>query len=69
MENNIGKPNSQEVKQEDLSINKSDGTNKFLTKNQGVKVNDDNNSLKAGERGPYDFLQLFSFFPNQNSTS
>jgi catalase len=25
---------------------------KFLTTNQGVKVNDDHNSLKAGERGP-----------------
>lgn len=52
MENNTGKPNNQEAKQEDLSINKSDGTNKFLTTNQGVKINDDNNSLKAGERGP-----------------
>ncbi|TDO73219.1 catalase [Flavobacterium chryseum] len=44
--------NLQDEKQRDLSINKSDGTNKFLTTNQGVKVNDDNNSLKAGERGP-----------------
>ena len=50
--NNRGKLNNQEAKQEDLSINKSDGTNKFLTTNQGVKINDDNNSLKAGERGP-----------------
>src|SRR4051812_39144838 len=24
----------------------------FLTTNQGVKINDDQNSLKAGERGP-----------------
>lgn len=44
--------NDQEAKQRDLSLNKSDGTNKPLTTNQGVKVNDDNNSLKAGERGP-----------------
>ena len=44
--------NHQEDKQIDLSQNKSDGTNKFLTTNQGVKINDDNNSLKAGERGP-----------------
>lgn len=44
--------NSQDEKQRDLSINKSDGTNKFLTTDQGVKINDDNNSLKAGERGP-----------------
>ncbi|GEP52222.1 catalase [Flavobacterium noncentrifugens] len=45
-------PNRQEDKQADLIPNKSDGTNKFLTTNQGVKINDDNNSLKAGERGP-----------------
>lgn len=44
--------NFQDAKQRDLSINKSDGTNKFLTTDQGVKINDDNNSLKAGERGP-----------------
>jgi len=51
-ENDPNNPNRQESKQEDLSINKSDGTNKFLTTNQGVKINDDNNSLKSGERGP-----------------
>ncbi len=39
-------------KQEDLAKNKSDGSNQFLTTDQGVKINDDNNSLKAGERGP-----------------
>lgn len=44
--------NFQDEKQRDLSTNKSDGTNKFLTTNQGVRINDDNNSLKAGERGP-----------------
>jgi len=44
--------NYQDDKQRDLSVNKSDGTNKALTTNQGVKINDDNNSLKAGERGP-----------------
>jgi len=44
--------NFQDDKQRDLSTDKSDGTNKFLTTNQGVKINDDNNSLKAGERGP-----------------
>jgi catalase len=44
--------NFQEEKQRDLSTNKSDGTNKFLTTDQGVRINDDNNSLKAGERGP-----------------
>ncbi|TDP00263.1 MULTISPECIES: catalase [unclassified Flavobacterium] len=44
--------NFQDEKQRDLSTNKSDGTNKFLTTDQGVRINDDNNSLKAGERGP-----------------
>ncbi|TDO97042.1 catalase [Flavobacterium sp. 245] len=44
--------NFQDEKQRELSFNKSDGTNKFLTTDQGVKINDDNNSLKAGERGP-----------------
>jgi catalase len=44
--------NFQDEKRRDLSINKSDGTNKFMTTDQGVRINDDNNSLKAGERGP-----------------
>lgn len=44
--------NHQEAKQKDLLPHKSDGTNKPLTTNQGVKINDDNNSLKSGERGP-----------------
>ena len=30
---------------------KEDGTNQFLTTNQGLKINDNQNSLKAGERG------------------
>ncbi len=44
--------NLQDEKQRDLSTDKSDGTNKFMTTNQGVRINDDNNSLKAGDRGP-----------------
>ncbi|KUJ60828.1 hydroperoxidase [Flavobacteriaceae bacterium CRH] len=39
-------------KQKDLEINKSNADEQFLTTNQGVKINDNNNSLKAGERGP-----------------
>ncbi|MEN2398659.1 catalase [Flavobacterium sp. MC2016-06] len=38
-------------KQKDLELNKSNADNQFLTTNQGVKINDNNNSLKAGERG------------------
>ncbi|MBS7320303.1 MAG: catalase, partial [Myroides sp.] len=52
MKKNDQSTNDQEAKQEDLLINKSDNTNKFLTTNQGVKINDDNNSLKIGDRGP-----------------
>lgn len=44
--------NDQEAKQKDLMPDRSDATNKFLTTDQGIKINDDNNSLKAGERGP-----------------
>lgn len=51
-QNNPKQPNLQDAKQQDLLVNKSDGTNKFLTTNHGVRINDDNNSLKAGERGP-----------------
>lgn len=36
----------------DLELNKEDLTGQFLTTNQGLRVNDDQNSLKAGERGP-----------------
>ena len=38
-------------KVKDLDPHKELGTGEFLTTNQGVKINDDNNSLKAGERG------------------
>lgn len=31
---------------------REEGTGEFLTTNQGLKINDDTNSLKAGERGP-----------------
>lgn len=44
--------NFQNAKQEDLNSNKSDANNQFLTTNQGVKINDDNNSLIQGQRGP-----------------
>lgn len=52
MKNNKPEKGSSNGKLEDLSKNKSDGTDQFLTTNQGVKINDNNNSLKAGERGP-----------------
>jgi catalase len=57
---NSQQSNLQDAKQQDLMVNKSENTNKFLTTNQGVKVNDDNNTLKAGERGP-SLLEDFIF--------
>ena len=37
---------------DDLSVNTENGADQFMTTNQGLKINDDQNSLKAGERGP-----------------
>jgi catalase len=39
-------------KTEQLAQHSDDGYGKFLTSNQGLRVNDDQNSLKGGERGP-----------------
>src|SRR5687767_13489450 len=39
-------------KLDDLAKNKEDSAGEFLTTNQGVRVNDNQNSLKAGDRGP-----------------
>ena len=36
----------------DLEKNTADATNQFMTTDQGVRINDDHNSLKAGDRGP-----------------
>ncbi|MFV8442387.1 catalase [Flavobacterium sp. LB2P44] len=43
---------SENQKLQDLAIEKSDAENQFMTTDQGLKINDDTNSLKAGERGP-----------------
>src|SRR5438445_13439195 len=40
------------VKIADLKKNTENATDQFLTTNQGLRINDDQNSLKAGERGP-----------------
>src|SRR6187551_238481 len=53
MLSNTNTNNSEENKKiADLQQNTEDSTGEFLTTNQGVKVNDDQNSLKAGERRP-----------------
>ena len=40
-----------DVKTEDLAQNTENGAEQFLTTNQGLRINDNQNSLKAGERG------------------
>jgi catalase len=46
------KPTADNKKVSDLAIHTEDSTGEFLTTNQGVRINDNQNSLKAGERGP-----------------
>ncbi|MDA3613335.1 catalase [Polluticaenibacter yanchengensis] len=40
------------AKAEDLSRNTVDASEQWMTTDQGVRINDDHNSLKAGDRGP-----------------
>ncbi len=40
------------AKTESLAVNTNNATGQFMTTDHGVKINDDQNSLKAGERGP-----------------
>jgi catalase len=42
----------QDKKLTDLQYNLEDSTDRYLTTNQGLRINDNQNSLKAGERGP-----------------
>ncbi|WP_428667127.1 catalase [Runella sp.] len=51
MENSTNE-NQSNKKQDDLAVNKENSQGQFLTTNQGLKINDNQNSLKAGERGP-----------------
>ena len=44
-------PANTDKKLENLAPHTEDGTGQFLTTNQGLKINDNQNSLKAGERG------------------
>src|SRR4026207_242092 len=45
------KPAAGNKKIADLAINTEEGSGQFLTTNHGVRINDNQNSLKAGERG------------------
>jgi len=44
-------PRKNDAKIDDLQKNTEDSGGEFLTTNQGVRINDNQNSLKAGERG------------------
>jgi catalase len=46
------KQEAQNPKSTDLSAFRETGEGQHLTTNQGLRINDDQNSLKAGERGP-----------------
>ena len=52
----IAKQNHEDVvsnpKTDEMAQNRKDGYGQFLTTNQGLRINDDQNQLKAGERGP-----------------
>lgn len=45
------KKTAPDAKQNDLQPNTENSTGQFMTTDQGVRINDDQNSLKAGERG------------------
>jgi catalase len=45
-------PRNNDAKLDDLQKNTEDSGGEFLTTNQGVRINDNQNSLKAGDRGP-----------------
>jgi catalase len=57
-----GKPDRQDAneKLDDLLLNKETGLGEFLTTNQGTGINDNQNTLKAGTRGP-SLLEDFIF--------
>jgi len=42
-------PNNAKI--DELNVNRENGNEEFLTTNHGVRINDNQNSLKAGERG------------------
>lgn len=46
-----GKNNENNAKMNDLETFREDGSGEYLTTNQGVRINDNQNSLKAGDRG------------------
>ncbi|MGH8065042.1 MAG: catalase, partial [Candidatus Entotheonellia bacterium] len=60
MHQDRGKQETNHDKEHDLAKFREDGTGEYLTTNQGLRINDDQNSLKAGARGP-SLLEDFHF--------
>src|SRR3982751_6115374 len=54
------KPQEQTGKTLDLQKDTESPLNEFITTNHGVRISDDHNTLKAGERGP-SLLEDFIF--------
>lgn len=52
--------NNENAKTEKLKVHTADATNEIMTTDHGLKINDDQNTLKAGERGP-SLLEDFIF--------
>lgn len=52
MSNKPQTPKNKNAKTEQLAAYTTDATGQLLTTDQGLKINDNQNSLKAGERGP-----------------
>ena len=48
----VAPPAENNLKRVDLERNIEDSAGEFLTTNQGVRISDNQNSLKAGDRGP-----------------
>src|SRR3954452_23730058 len=47
-----GKQKVDNAKVDELGVNREEATDEELTTNQGLRIADDQNTLKAGERGP-----------------
>ena len=45
-------PTNEDAKLRDLDRNRENGQGEFITTDHGVRINNDHNTLKAGERGP-----------------
>ncbi len=50
--NNSASKANEDAKRKDLQKNTVENDGKFMTTNQGLRINDDQNSLTAGDRGP-----------------